>query len=607
MHKKILMAAAISGVTIGMASQSVAATWQTAFGASAVLAPKHSSQGLEGLAATATNGTTAVNLVKLGAEYAQNDLITFTLTGGVTRDNYAWPTSFVSHINGDNDQTSTGGEMDGAMSATQTTLTLTLIGAGTSALLTTTNASAILVGDVVQCESDTTRESTVVTVAATAVTLDAALGAICADNKNLITVRKAKATFGLVSSSSSAATYRVSAINVAGTNGASTVGVLVPTPAVQLRAAELQAAGTTGVSIGFSATTGAGTAMDALATGFTIASTVESMPLTITKFNGVVDVEASNAAFVGGTSTASSDVLSMLIAADPKANGLSLSTNATTGVITKADAVTAAAMAEEGLVHTITGTTGFNFLDTTAGTALIQGLSGVADAGTDSNFAVTETTSSAGVSLTVTDATAYGRGAGTEEITLVKTIAATTIPTQTFSGTTKYTWANAASVSGKTSTVTHAALGGFTLNGATITVYGVPMGSTVERMLWVTNKGSTSAALTASVELNGTTTSNLSLGNAAGNTTTSVDEALDTALAAAGVTPAANSRALVTLSAPIRSADMVVSASYKVTSANDRLGLETSDTIDDVLTTITASTGSDFDGSATASASATSK
>jgi hypothetical protein len=350
MHKKILMAAAISGVTIGMASQSVAATWQTAFGSSAVLAPKHSSQGLEGLAATATNGTTAVNLVKLGAEYAQNDLITFTLTGGVTRDNYAWPTSFVSHINGTNDQTSKGGEMNGAMSATQTTLTLTVIGAGTSALLTTTNAGRHLVGDVVQCESDTTRESTIIAIAATTVTLDKAFGAICADDKNLITVRKAKITFGLVSSSSSAATYRVSAIDVSGTNGASTVGVLVPTPAVELRAAELQASGTTGVSIGFSATTGAGTAMDALADGFTIASTVESMPLTITKFNGVVDVEASNAAFVGGTSTASSDVLSMLIAADPKANGLSASTDASTGVITLAATVTAAAMAEEGLV-----------------------------------------------------------------------------------------------------------------------------------------------------------------------------------------------------------------------------------------------------------------
>lgn len=606
MNKKLLLAAAISSITAGVASQSVAATWQTAFDATKVLAPKHSSQGLEGEAATSTVGTSASTLVKLGAEYAQNDLITFTLTGGVTRDNYAWPTSFVSHINGSNNGI-TGGEMATTMTSTATTLTLTVVGAGTAALLASgeTNDGAVRVGDVVQCESDTTRESTVVSFLTTSVTLDKALGAACAADKNLITVRKAAITFGLVSSSSSAATYRVSNINTAGTNGASTVGVLVPTPAVELRAAELQAAGTTGVKVGFSAATGAGTAMDALATTKLIAHTVESMPLTITKFNAVVDVESSNLAFTGLTSSTSVDTVTFAIAADPKAAGKSLATNATTGVITPNSTVTAAAMTEAGLVHTITGTSGFNYLDTDATTALIQGFSGVIDAGDDAAFVVTETTSSAGGSITVTDAGAYSRAGGV--VSIKKTIAATAIPTQSFSGTTKYTWANATGTTGKTNTVTHADLGKFTLNGATITVYGVPMGSTVERMLWVTNKGSAAAALTASVVLNGTTTASLDLGSLAGSTTTSVDEALDTALAAAGVTPPANSRALVTLSAPIRSADMVVSASYKVTSANDRLGLETSDTIDDVLTTITASTGSDFSGSPTASASATSK
>ena len=110
------------------------------------------------------------------------------------------------------------------------------------------------------------------------------------------------------------------------------------------------------------------------------------------------------------------------------------------------------------------------------------------------------------------------------------------------------------------------------------------MGSSVDRMIWVNNKGATDAVMTGEFTLNGVTTSNLALGTAASKTSTSVDEALDTALTAAGVTPPASSRGTLVLTAPVKTADIVITAAYKVKAADDRLSLETSDTIDDVIT-----------------------
>jgi hypothetical protein len=209
-------------------------------------------------------------------------------------------------------------------------------------------------------------------------------------------------------------------------------------------------------------------------------------------------------------------------------------------------------------------------MDDDAATAGVQSTSGL----TDNVGSITPALQTTGTTFTLTDTSMTSVNA-----TITKDQAAAVIPTQTFSGSAKtlYT-SNTVTAS---DTITYTGVGTWGLNGAAITVYGVPMGTTVDRMIWVNNKGASAAAVTASVVAGGVTTSDLSLGTVAAASSTSVDEALDTALAAAGVTLPANSRATVTLSAPVKAADVTVSASYKVIADNDRLSLETSDTIQD--------------------------
>jgi hypothetical protein len=412
-------------------------------------------------------------------------------------------------------------------------------------------------------------------------TLVGEAGVACIAADDLLVVKKAQATFGLVSSDSTSATYRVSAIDIVA-SGTSTVGALVVTPAVQLLSTGLTANGAAGTTIAFSATTGAGTVMDSGGTATSaplkIATAADDFVITVDKFNAVVDVEGSKLNFVGSASNASEDIVSFAIPTTVAVDGAQFVNTA--GVLTEADAVTALATTVDAVVHDVTYSACFNFLDTNTATAAIDGLN---TTGSATGMVVAEKAATSGCTLTATDATQILRADG--KVAIKKVTATQVFPTGTFSGKSVFTWSNKAATpdATRTSTVTHADLGSWTLNGASVTVYGVPMASTVDRMIWITNKSADPAAVTATVTLNGTATADLALGDVAGNTTTSVDEAIDTALAAAGVTPPANSRAMIVLTSPIKAADMVVSASYKVTSANDRLSLETSDSLDDVI------------------------
>jgi hypothetical protein len=309
-----------------------------------------------------------------------------------------------------------------------------------------------------------------------------------------------------------------------------------------------------------------------------IATAADDFVITVDKFNAVVDVEGSKLNFVGSASNASEDIVSFAIPTTVAVDGAQFVNTA--GVLTEADAVTALATTVDAVVHDVTYSACFNFLDTNTATAAIDGLN---TTGSATGMVVAEKAATSGCTLTATDATQILRADG--KVAIKKVTATQVFPTGTFSGKSVFTWSNKAATpdATRTSTVTHADLGSWTLNGASVTVYGVPMASTVDRMIWITNKSADPAAVTATVTLNGTATADLALGDVAGNTTTSVDEAIDTALAAAGVTPPADSRAMIVLTSPIKAADMVVSASYKVTSANDRLSLETSDSLDDVI------------------------
>ena len=120
--------------------------------------------------------------------------------------------------------------------------------------------------------------------------------------------------------------------------------------------------------------------------------------------------------------------------------------------------------------------------------------------------------------------------------------------------------------------------GAWTENTANVTAYSVPMSSSVTRMLWLSNTGSTSAAVTATVEAGGVTYGPYTLGTVASKSNSAMGQTLDTKLAADATWTAAayTSRANVTFAAATSSANVELSAGYYSTGDKDRQTLETS-------------------------------
>lgn len=155
------------------------------------------------------------------------------------------------------------------------------------------------------------------------------------------------------------------------------------------------------------------------------------------------------------------------------------------------------------------------------------------------------------------------------------------LPATTFSLASAYTYDN-----GTDATVLNgsfaAAMGAWTLNGASITAYGIPNQAAVTPFLWVQNKGASNGDITVDVRCDGASISGIAAGQAAAMANTSIGAAVQAGVDAAA-TCAVGSRydAVVTVNGP--AADMTVNAGYRVTAAdgsNDRLSLETSDSLD---------------------------
>lgn len=532
MFKKTIMAAAV----LAASTSASAATWQN----TGVVAVTHLDEGIEKAAVTSGVAISS-GLVRLGAEYALNDTITFTLNQAKAT-NAAWPTSFES-IRSTFDVSKAVN--DASFNATETTVTLTA-------------SHNTVIGDQLTFVGAGNANRFVTAVATNLITFTPALTTNVANGSAVAFVDAKDIAFGLISSGATSATYRVNTMG----NGTTTVGALIPTPQVNVKGAGLILAD---ASMSFSAAA-AGTAFDALTSGLVVAKSVPQFPVAITKFNAVVDVEQSKTAFVGGTPTASSDALTYNYTVAAGGTGTAAEVSAS-GVLTYDNSnITAIAATSDSVVHTIT--TDYNWMDTAAATAGVQ-TTQIAS----TNTAVQNT---AGTTLTLTDSTISD-----ETLTITKNVAATILPQSTFSGTSKLSYTSSGTAT--TKTLTYASLGSWTLNGASITAYGVPMGTTVSRFLWVNNKGAIAAPITATVTTGGSSYGPYSVGSAAAKTALSMSSALDTALTTAGVTLSQNSRANIVFESPVKAGDITVSAAYKHIADADRLTLETSDTIQDVI------------------------
>ena len=525
-----------------MASQAGAATWVTTGSTD----PVHTTQGITNAADT-TGVYLGRALVRLGAEYAANDEITFTMNMD-KGTNASWANSFEC-------------VRSAADSSKDINDATTAIGDTTMIF---TNAHGAAVGDQFTVAGEGTTNFTITAVNTNALTFTPATATAVANGADVVFVDVKDMTFSLVSAGDNSATYRVSG---SPSNGTTTVGSLCPVQVPAVKKAGLLAG--TAASVSFSAKTGSGTSFDSLASSTTLGSAADQFVVEETLFNAVVDVEAGKAAFVGGTTTNSADTLEWDYTLNAGTDGTNATVNGSGALSLSQSAGTAVVATIDKVVHTVNGD--WSFLDTDATTAGCQ---------------TSQITGTAGPTLTVgtncEKVTISDSIIADYTLTITKNVAAQVIKDQTYDGNSVYTWTSNGSTA--TSTTTYASLGAWTLNGASITVYGVPMGSTVDRMIWVNNKGTGDAAATATVMAGGSSYGPYSIGTIAGSSSSSVDEAIDTALTTAGVTLPANSRANIQIDAPVKSSNITVSASYKVIADNDRLSLETSDTIQDTIT-----------------------
>ena len=547
MYKKLIMASAIAMV----ATNASAASWNS-FGHTAVT---HSNEGIEGTV-DSTGVVATTPIVKLGAEYAVNDTVTFTLSQAKATG-FNWPTSF------------SGKAFD--MGAANVKIT-------TAGTYTTASADNLSVGDAFTISGNTTQIFTVLTrptatngTISPAPTAAISTAAAVTESGTIATVG-----LGLLSSSATAATYRFTDVS---TGGNTTIGAMIQVPAVTFDEDNLQSSSAT---VAFSAATGAGAAMDALATTAVMAASVPQFKtVQTTAWNAIVDVENDRKKWstldqAGAAHSATQDDHTLQITdAGQAVNGANLRIDGS-GVMTSGSAVTSVPATITSAVVTVTGD--FTWLDDDAATALIQA------SGTD-EIEVTQasgtTCTAAALVSTAGAAVQYADTLGTACVLELKSAGTAVIPVQDFGNSSiLYTYTTASPQSTvTTATAAGPAVGKHTLNGASVTAYAVPMGSAVARYLWVNNKGTASAAVSYTATMNGTTYGPYSVATVAGKSSVSVGGLIDADISARGIYVAPSSRAAIELSAPVKANDITVSAAYKHIGDSDRLGLETSDTL----------------------------
>ena len=544
MYKKILLASAISLVATG----SNAATWGPVVSTTAT--PIHTREGIQADVDTAGVATSSA-LVELGAEYALNDLMTFTLNMDKATTSY-WPTTIYGQAAGTVDN----GLLHADVATGATNPDFDAAADNIKAVGT------LEIGDLFTIAGDT-QKYRVMANAGGDLTISPGIKIAASDGDAITTVDFKDMTLTLVNGGTSAATYRVSTLGT----GTTTVGVLLAIPDVAVKQAGLQ---TQNAKVSFSASTAGGTAMDTLATSATIARAISTWTtVNTTIFNGVVDVEKDKKEYSDGKE----DVIKVTITEGVRANGVATPAVDNGFALTYAGTPAGIQAGTTSAKTTVTGD--FAFLDDTAATAGVQTSQGSAatdeiqQAGTGCTTAVATT----GLAVVLTDTISDHCQA------TIRTGGVAIIPTQSFTGTTVFTYTpnTGAAV---TKTLATAAFGSWTLNGASVTAYGVPMGASVARHLWINNKGAADAVFTYSATMNGTTYGPYALGTMPGKQSTKISSLIDADLAARGVTILPSSRATITVDAPVKAGDITVSAAYKHIGDADRLALETSDTID---------------------------
>lgn len=293
------------------------------------------------------------------------------------------------------------------------------------------------------------------------------------------------------------------------------------------------------VTLTASAATSQGTAFDVSTAAKVIDQTGTQFSYAVSGLTQVIDVESARKAFVNGTATAASHVVSVTQGTAVTSVG---NTVAPTNVVT----ATTIAMS-------ITGD--FSWLDSSTTATGVQGGNIVTGAGV----------SVSAVSATQINLTLPAGGA-TFALGNAGLVA---VPTQSL----------AASLTGHflgnstTGVSTGAATGAYSLNGSTVTVYAVPTSSSVSNFIWLTNSGATDGEVSIVVSDAGTDYDLGVVATSAAGTELDITAALNAALEAQGVT-LSGGRVHMDIVTKVPASDIAVSAAYRV--GDDRVNLITS-------------------------------
>jgi len=343
------------------------------------------------------------------------------------------------------------------------------------------------------------------------------------------------AEIAFAGASGSVATY------IFGTVPGSTINCAFTIPAVDFDGSAVAAADT--VSVSAATSRGYGTLESVAATDL-IDVTDDQFGLTITGADGIVDVEEDRQEWT----TATSDTIVVELTDD--GGGATLA--ATSVVTISGDNTWAKAVALDG-------------------TVTWPGIASSGPALTISDNSLSYTQAAAAATTITYNAAAVGLDADFM------------LPNQSFTVSATVDFTDADAVAQQESLGGVAGNGGaWTLNGASITAYGISNSPTVTPMIWVQNGGLSNGNITATVFCDDNVISVSDLGTASARSNTKVGEAIQAAVDADGSCPTSNTRydATVTVNAPAD--DITINASYKVTAADgatDRVMLETSDSL----------------------------
>lgn len=408
-------------------------------------------------------------------------------------------------------------------------------------------------------------------------------------------------TLGYVSATDSTVTYRVTELSSASSDSISTVGATFTLTSAAgssnlVVGSQVREAG--GLTATYSAVTGlSNLALDstpaaivdkngttATTDDFTQLVTFKTQYATVkatTKMNGVIDVNASpeRTLFTGAVSTdeATISVTETTATHDALTTGLVLTLSGNFSFLQDTDATKAGIQQASGVIYA----------DLNDDTARVQGVVN-ANADAVSFTWATDTLGDVGiffdnapnltqVSKTVTSATVMERGEFTAAFDVKY---APVKPKYADSDTTAAPAAGDYDTTAVTGDVTSKAAGSvaageWTLNGANITVYSMPINNAaVTNYLYVTNTGSQAAEVSVVATLaDGTKVTADDIATVGKSSITNITPAVEAALASAD-----GNRATVELTFNAPACNIVVSAAYNV--MGDRLPLETSQTLD---------------------------